>query len=78
MPVRGQFEQLLNGYYVEKLNYGMMSRDTDHNKLKEKINKFLNNLKQYQETLKTVENTDNSGIIKEIENSIERFAVKNN
>jgi hypothetical protein len=29
IPVKGQFEQWLNAYYVEKLGYGMMCSNTE-------------------------------------------------
>jgi uncharacterized protein (TIGR00661 family) len=69
IPAKGNFEQLLNGFYVEKLGYGIKTREINIKSLKN----FLSNLNIYQKNLKKVKNTDNSGIIKEIENSIEEF-----
>jgi len=39
------------------------------------IEKFLSNLYIYQKNLKKVKNSDNSKIIREIEKSIEEFAI---
>jgi uncharacterized protein (TIGR00661 family) len=71
IPAKGNFEQLLNGFYVEKLGYGIKNSNITIKSLEN----FLSNLNIYQENLKKVKNTDNSGIIKEIENSIEKFAI---
>ncbi|MDR0900113.1 MAG: teichoic acid biosynthesis protein, partial [Methanobrevibacter sp.] len=71
IPAKGNFEQLINGFYVEKLGYGKMYRELDVKKLKE----FLSNLKIYQKTLSKVKTEDNSKIIEEIEKSIEKYSV---
>ncbi|MDR3222672.1 MAG: glycosyltransferase [Methanobrevibacter sp.] len=71
IPAKGNFEQLLNGFYVEKLGYGIMNRTITT----KTIEKFLSNLHIYQKNLKKVKNTDNREIIKEIEKSIEEFAI---
>ncbi|MDR1818987.1 MAG: glycosyltransferase [Methanobrevibacter sp.] len=71
IPAKGNFEQLLNGFYVEKLGYGMMNRDIST----KTIEKFLSNLSVYQANLKKVKNSDNTEIIKEIKESIEEFAI---
>jgi len=71
IPAKGNFEQLLNGFYVEKLGYGMMNRDIST----KTIEKFLYNLSVYQANLKKVKNSDNTEIIKEIKESIEEFAI---
>ncbi|MDR2830098.1 MAG: glycosyltransferase [Methanobrevibacter sp.] len=73
IPTKGNFEQLLNGFYVEKLGYGIMNHDVNT----KSIEKFLSNLSVYQENLKKVTNMDNTEIIEEIERSIEEFAIKN-
>ncbi|KZX17416.1 MJ1255/VC2487 family glycosyltransferase [Methanobrevibacter filiformis] len=71
VPAKGNFEQLINGFYVEKLGYGMFNRQL-HNK---EFLTFLDNLDKYKETLKTVKVENNSRIIKEIEDSIEKYAI---
>ncbi|KZX15567.1 MJ1255/VC2487 family glycosyltransferase [Methanobrevibacter curvatus] len=72
IPAKGNFEQLLNGYYVEKLGYGIMTRDFD---IKTAEN-FFNNLDQYKKELSKVKNHDNSKLLKEIEDSIEKYAYE--
>lgn len=69
IPAKGNFEQLLNGFYVDKLGYGKMYRDLDIDQLQE----FLNNLEEYRNTLSQVKSEDNSKIIKEIKESIENY-----
>jgi len=70
IPAIGNFEQLLNAFYVDKLAYGEM-----HEKItKTSLKKFLSNLKQYQNNLSNIDRTDNKGIIKELEKSIEIFS----
>ncbi|KZX15019.1 GalNAc(5)-diNAcBac-PP-undecaprenol beta-1,3-glucosyltransferase [Methanobrevibacter cuticularis] len=71
VPAKGNFEQLLNGFYVEKLGYGKMNRELNLKEVKE----FLNNLERYQKTLAKVEVQDNSKILQEIERSIEKYSV---
>ncbi|MDR2622964.1 MAG: glycosyltransferase [Methanobrevibacter sp.] len=73
IPAKGNFEQLLNGFYVEKLGYGIMNQEMDT----KTFEKFLSNLPIYQETLKKVKYVDNTEIIREIEKSIEEFVIKN-
>lgn len=74
IPAIGNFEQLLNGYYVDKLGYGEM-----HKKINvETLKNFLNNLDNYQKNLNNVKNSDNSGIIKELEKSIKEFSKEYN
>ncbi|MCK5416560.1 teichoic acid biosynthesis protein, partial [Candidatus Parcubacteria bacterium] len=63
LPVKGQFEQVLNGYYLEKLNYGKYWDSLN----KEKIESFLFNLDLYRENLKKYEKNDNSKILEKID-----------
>lgn len=70
IPALGNFEQILNGFYVQKLGYGEY-----HEKItKEKINKFLKNLPKYQEKLNTLEKTDNEDILKGLEYYIKKYS----
>ncbi|RBQ24097.1 Glycosyltransferase AglE [Candidatus Methanobinarius endosymbioticus] len=70
IPAIGNFEQLLNGYYVDKLSYGELHEEIEVETLKN----FLNNLDKYQKTLDKVKNNDNSGIIRELKKSIETYS----
>ncbi len=69
-PAKKNFEQILNGFYVEKLGYGEM-----HNNLNgENIRGFLNNLDIYKKNLEKLEKTDNTAILKDIEESIQKYS----
>ena len=69
MPALGNFEQILNGFYVDKLGYGEYHEDMEINNIK----KFLLNLGEYQKNLDKVKNTDNTAIINELEKDIKRY-----
>ena len=65
-PAHKNFEQILNGFYVEKLGFGEY-----HDKLDvKKIESFLDNLDKYQENLNKVEPWDNTEILKDLDLSI--------
>ena len=69
-PAHKNFEQILNGFYVEKLGFGEY-----HDKLDvKKIESFLDNLDKYQENLNKVEPWDNTEILKDLDLSIEKYA----
>ena len=69
-PAKKNFEQILNGFYVEKLGYGEM-----HDNLNgENIRGFLNNLDTYKKNLEKLEKTDNIAILKDIEESIQKYS----
>ena len=70
IPAQGNFEQLLNGYYVQRLGYGEY-----HEKMSiKRLEKFLKKLPKYQERLSKVKKTNNDGIVKEIEYRIEKYS----
>ncbi len=69
-PAHKNFEQILNGFYVEKLGFGETHESLDV----EKIENFLNNLDKYQENLNKVEPWDNTEILKDLDLSIEKYA----
>lgn len=73
IPAKGNFEQLLNGFYVKKLGYGQMHENINVSTLKN----FLKNLKLYQKNLTAVKKSTNTEIIKELENSIEKYSKNN-
>ena len=69
-PAHKNFEQILNGFYVEKLGFGEY-----HDELNvEEIESFLNNLETYQENLNKVEPWDNTEILKDLDLSIEKYS----
>ena len=69
-PAHKNFEQILNGFYVEKLGFGEYHNDLDV----KKIESFLDNLDKYQENLDKVEPWDNTEILKDLELSIEKYS----
>lgn len=70
IPANGNFEQLLNGFYVEKLGFGQYDEKINMPKIKE----FLNNLPQYQDRLKQIKKTNNKGIVNELIYRIEKYS----
>ena len=71
-PAHKNFEQILNGFYVEKLGFG-----ESHDELNvDEIKQFLDKLPTYQENLNKVEKWDNTEILKDLELSIEKYAKK--
>ena len=69
-PAHKNFEQILNGFYVEKLGFGEYHDDLDV----KKIENFLNHLEKYQENLNKVEPWDNTEILKDLDLSIEKYS----
>ena len=70
IPAYGNFEQILNGFYVQKLGYGEYHEKMSVNEL----SKFLNKLPKYQNRLSKVKNTNNDGIIQELIYRIEKYS----
>lgn len=70
IPVKGQFEQVLNAYYLEKFGYGKYWDELD----REKIEAFMFNLESYRENLKKYPKEDNSKIFKKADELIEKYA----
>ena len=72
VPAIGNFEQTLNGYYVQRLGYGEYHEIMSASKVKN----FLNNLEKYQKRLNKVKKTNNDGIIKELIYQIEKYSKR--
>ena len=70
IPAIGNFEQILNGFYVEKLGYGEYHKKLNN----ELIRKFIKNLPKYRENLAKVKNTNNSSILNEVERDIQKYS----
>lgn len=70
VPAQGNFEQILNGFYVQKLGYG----EYHENMSIKKLNNFLKRLDKYQNKLNNVKNYNNDGIIRELEYRIEKYS----
>jgi uncharacterized protein (TIGR00661 family) len=58
LPMRGQFEQEINGYLLARLKYGINLRRTSP----EAVGNFLYRLPDFVENLKTYQAQDNSAI----------------
>ena len=70
VPAIGNFEQTLNGFYVQKLGYGEYHENMSVKKLK----LFLKRLDKYQSKLNNVKRYNNDGIIRELEYRIEKYS----
>ncbi len=70
VPAVGNFEQTLNGYYVQRLGYGEYHEVMSASRVKH----FLNRLPKYQSNLKKVKKTNNNGIVKELIYRIEKYS----
>ena len=72
VPAIGNFEQTLNGFYVQKLGYGEY-----HEKLNaKKVDNFLKRLPRYQKRLEKVKKTNNDGVVRELIYRIERYSKR--
>jgi len=63
MPMTGQFEQEVNGIFLEKLNYGKNCRDVN----REAIASFLYFLPEYQSTLESYRTEDCSALFAKLD-----------
>ena len=70
VPALGNFEQTLNGYYVERLGYGEYHEVMNAQRVKN----FLERLPKYKKRLSAVKKTNNDGIIKELIYRIEKYS----
>lgn len=72
VPAIGNFEQTLNGFYVQKLGYGEYHEEMSP----KKVEKFLKRLSKYQKKLAKVKKTNNDGIVNELIYRIEKYSKK--
>ncbi|MCK9150947.1 MJ1255/VC2487 family glycosyltransferase [Methanobacterium alcaliphilum] len=70
IPVKGQFEQILNAIYLDKLGYGELQEEINHKLLKN----FIANQYHYRENLKNYDSGDNHDLINELKSSIEKYS----
>ena len=68
IPVEGQFEQILNAFYLEKLGYGKFLKEIT----KEKIESFLSQLAKYRSNLLKYKKEDNRKILVKLDSLIKR------
>lgn len=69
LPVAGQFEQVLNAYYLEKLGYGKYWDELNQ----ERIEAFLYNIDLYKEGVKKYVKQDNTKILKKVDQLISKY-----
>lgn len=69
-PVKRQFEQIINAYYLEKLGYGKYWDKLN----KTRIQLFLKNLRKYNKNLQNYSYQDNKEIFNKIDELIEELS----
>jgi uncharacterized protein (TIGR00661 family) len=69
-PVKHQFEQIFNAYYIGKMEYGAYWDDLT----KEKVESFLFNLDFYRESLQKYPRSDNSSLFEKMDEFITKYA----
>jgi UDP:flavonoid glycosyltransferase YjiC (YdhE family) len=72
MPVKNQFEQTFNAYYIDKLGYGAWWKELD----KEKIESFLFNLDVYAEKLASYPRTGNGALLAKLDELVATLTTK--
>jgi uncharacterized protein (TIGR00661 family) len=70
VPVKHQFEQIFNAYYLEQSGYGPFWQDLN----KERIESFLFNLDLYREQLASYSRQDNSLLFAKLDQLIAQYA----
>ena len=71
VPAIGNFEQTLNGFYVQKLGYGEYHEVMSA----QRVADFLKRLPKYQKKLDKVKNRNNDGIVNELIYRIEKYSL---
>jgi uncharacterized protein (TIGR00661 family) len=69
-PVKHQFEQVFNAYYIGEMGYGVYWDDLT----KEKVEAFLFNVEAYRENLKRYPRRDNSDLFKKVDEFLTNHA----
>jgi len=70
IPVKKQYEQILNGIYLDRLGYGMFSKETS---IKE-IKSFIKNIFKYKNKLKAYKKYNNNEALKKIDQVIKSLS----
>lgn len=71
-PLKRQFEQVFNAYYIQKMGYGAYWEDLN----KERIESFLFNLEEYREKLRSYPAQDNSRIFGKLDELVTSCGTK--
>jgi uncharacterized protein (TIGR00661 family) len=69
-PVKRQFEQVFNAYYIAQTGYGVYWEDLN----KERVDSFLFNLDEYKESLAKYQRQDNSALLGKLDELITAYA----
>jgi len=72
IPIRGQFEQIINAIYIERLGYGENHEELD----KSKVESFLENIDTYKKVLNNYRYNGNESILEKLDNLIEKHSKK--
>ena len=72
LPVKRRFEQLLNSYYLKKLNYGNYAEKLTS----EGLNDFLDNIPKYEKELTHYKRLDNSKLYKTLDKLLKKLSPK--
>lgn len=72
IPVAGQFEQVLNGVYLEKMGYGKYCDEVK----REYVEAFLYNIERYYAALKTYPRQNGRALIAVIDTLVKKYAKK--
>ncbi|MDI3550712.1 MAG: hypothetical protein PWQ15_1815 [Methanobacterium sp.] len=71
VPVKKQFEQILNAIYLERLGYGEFHQDLEE----EDIANFLSNLEKYRKNIDlTFKHDNNQSILEELDLLLDKYA----
>ena len=62
IPIKRQYEQILNGYYLQKQGYGVAVKEIT----KSNFNEFLKNKKMYEKNIKKMQWDDNERLFEEL------------
>src|SRR6185437_4950234 len=71
-PLKRQFEQVFNAYYIQKMGYGAYWEDLN----KERIEAFLFNVEEYRENLAGYPAQDNSRVFAKLDELIGQYESK--
>ncbi len=71
-PIQGQFEQILNAYYLNKMGYGEFVEKMSGLEIK----KFLNNIPIYERELENYTSKDNKKIFKKLDKIVKKLIKK--
>lgn len=72
VPVKNQFEQTFNAYYLDQTGYGAWWKELN----KERVESFLFNLPQYTETLASYPRQGNTALFAKLDELIAEFTAK--